>query len=168
MAKFQLTFNPTYQDYLTVNRATTFNKPTLVLIGLMTLTTIITLVGWLIGWLTVDPNQLLFFVLPPALFVFFMVYTTINLHQHARQKANQTLAITWHLDCSGISIIEDGHSQNYSWDQFSIAQELDAYYLLFLKSSPSDHFFLPKSAFADMSQEQHFCKLVGLNLGMIK
>lgn len=167
MASIQVTFSPTYEDYLKVNRATTFNKPTLVLIGLMIITTLITLVGWYLGWLTVDSNRLLFFVLPPALFVFFMVYTMINLHRHAHQMAEQSPIITWYLDHAGIRVNESGQSQEFTWDHFSTAQDFGSYYILFFKSNPTQHLFILKSALTASGQEVLFRQLIAANLGKV-
>ena len=83
MAVLQMTFTPTEEDFRTVNTAATFNTATIVLIAVMAVVSLGTVLALALGWLPPDPARLPFYILPSGLFVFFLVFTPIDLRHKA-------------------------------------------------------------------------------------
>jgi hypothetical protein len=113
MTRIQLKCQPDYENYLAVNHAATFNAPTIVLIVLMGIVTLVTILGLALGWLNADTNQLLLYLLPPGTFILFLIYTPINLRRRVKQAAEQAKELSWHLSNSGITINEESESYKH-------------------------------------------------------
>ncbi|MBG0788209.1 MAG: hypothetical protein H0S79_24235, partial [Anaerolineaceae bacterium] len=75
MARMTLKFKPDYDDYLNVSQAATFNRPTIVLVVVMGIVSIATILALGLGWLSVENERLLLYLLPPLMFIFFLLYT---------------------------------------------------------------------------------------------
>ncbi len=163
MARIKLSFKPDYEDYLAVSKAATFNKPTLILMGIMVLSTIITVVGILIGRLTLDPNRLLLTIIPPGMFIIFLIAAPINLRRKAKKLAAEKHIITWRVTNLGISIDDNGDNQKYTWEAFGLVQELSKHFILFFKSNRSKYIFIPKRNFVNAVEEKEFRDLLGVN-----
>lgn len=168
MQELKLKFHPTYEDYLSVNKATTFNKPSLILLGLMGIMTVYTLTGLAVGWINVDPALLVLYLLPPMMFVVFLIYTPFNLRKKAQELADQNLTIQWHINDKGISVEKNGKQNTYQWETLGVTQELDDHYIIFLKANRSKYIFLPKRAFSDPEDEKHFREWLTKKIGQIK
>lgn len=168
MQELKLKFHPTYLDYLNVNKATTFNKPSLILLGLMGIMTVYTLTGLTVGWINVDPSLLILYLLPPGMFIVFLIYTPFNLRKKAQEMADQDLTIEWHINEKGISVKKNGIQNAYQWEDFGLTQELDDHYIIFFKANRSKYIFLPKKAFSDPDYEQQFREWLTKKIGQIR
>jgi hypothetical protein len=160
MARIQFQSKPQYEDYLTVNKAVTFNPPTVVLIIVMGIISAATFLGLILGWLSVESSRLLLYILPPAMFIFFMLYTPVNLRRRARQMANQADEIFWRLSNRGVTIDEGEESLKYKWETFSHVQELPNQYIFFFKANRAAFVFVPKTAFESQDKEEAFRDLL--------
>ncbi len=163
MARIKLNFKPDYEDYLAVSKAATFNKPTLILMGIMVLSTIITVAGILVGRLSLDPNRLLLTIIPPGMFTIFLIAAPINLRRKAKKLAAENHMITWRVTNPGISVDENSDNQKYTWEAFGLAQELSEHFILFFKTNRSKYVFMPKRVFANAVEEKEFRELLGVN-----
>jgi hypothetical protein len=168
MDKIQLEFQPTYEDYLTVSRAATYNRPTRILIIAMGLISLATIAALLLGWLAPDNSRLLFFLLPPGMFLFFLIITPINLRRKAHQTAQDSTPVAWTVTTQTITIHEEDERIQQNWDLFADLQELPEHYLLFYQTNRSAYLFLPKRAFKTPAAEAQFREWAGNNLGEIK
>ena len=168
MRELKLKFHPTYEDYLSVNKATTFNKPSLILLGLMGIMTVYTLTGLAVGWINVDPSLLVLYLLPPGMFIVFLIYTPFNLRKKAREMADQNLTVHWDIDADGIRVEQDGEQNFHQWETLAVTQELDDHYIIFFKANRSKYIFLPKKAFSDPENEKHFREWLTEKIGQIK
>lgn len=160
MARMRITFLPTYEDYFIVSKAATFNTPTLVLMGLMGLATLITFIGLIFGFITVDPGRMLLFVLPPGMFIVFLVAAPINLRYRARKMASDQTRFSWILTSTGITIEKNGQKEKLTWDTFGLVQELEQHFILFYQANRSKYIFLPKRALDGEEQQQDFRSLL--------
>jgi hypothetical protein len=165
MPSLSAKFQPTYEDYLRINRTTTYNKPTLILTILMGLVTIGTLLGLVLGWIQTDRNRLMLYLLPPAMFVFYLFYTPFDMRRQSRKLAEKVQTIKWRVAEDGITVDKDSESKKYLWEMLGTAQETDLDYILFLKANRSDYIFIPKRAFKNPALEQQFQATITANLG---
>jgi hypothetical protein len=163
MARIKLSLEPDYEDYLAVSKAATFNKPTLILMGIMVLSTIITGIGILVGRLNLDSNRLLLTIIPPGMFIIFLIAAPINLRRKAKKLAAEKHIITWRVTNPGISVDEKGENQKYIWEAFGLAQELSEHFILFFKANRSKYIFMPKRIFANAAEEKEFRDLLEIN-----
>ena len=168
MARMTLKFKPEYEDYLSVNQAATFNRPTIVLVILMGILSIATVLALGLGWLSVDNERLLLYLLPPMMFVFFLLYTPINLRRTAKKSAKESVEIEWRVNNAGISVIKGEDTTKYPWESFSYTEEANGYYLLFSRTNRADYIFIPKAAFTDPTEETAFRELAIEHLGTFK
>lgn len=168
MPSLSAKFQPTYEDYLRINRTTTFNKPTLILMIMMGLVTIGTLLGLVLGWIQTDRNRLLLYLLPPAMFVFYLFYTPFEMRRQSRKLAEQVHTIKWRVGEDGITVDKDNESKKYLWEMLGTAQETDLDYILFFKANRSDYIFIPKRAFKTSALKQQFQEMTTANLGKFK
>lgn len=168
MRELKIKFHPTYEDYLSVNKATTFNKPSLILLGLMGIMTIYTLTGLAVGWINVDPSLIVLYLLPPGMFIVFLIYTPFNLRKKAREMADRDLTVHWDINVDGIKVEQDGEQNTYQWDTMGVTQELDDHYIIFFKANRSKYIFLPKKAFSEPEDEKHFREWLTKKIGQIK
>lgn len=168
MQELNLKFHPTYEDYLSINKATTFNKPSLVLLVLMGIMTVYTLTGLAVGWIEVDSSLLILYLLPPGMFIVFLIYTPFNLRKKAREMADQELTIQWHIHAEGITIEMNGEQETHQWKTLAVTQELDDHYIIFFKANRSKYIFLPKKAFSDQGNEKQFREWITKKIGQIK
>lgn len=167
MARIKLTYQPDYENYLRINRATTYNKPTIVLAVVMGFMSIATVLGLAFGWIDAG-SRILLYLLPPLMFIYFLIYTPIKLRRQAKELAEKNLTIEWRLSRAGITVDSNGEKQKYSWETFGATQELDQDYILFFKTNRSDYIFFPKDAFDNKDQEQQFREMVKTNIGGFK
>lgn len=65
------------------------------------------LLGLALGWLNPDSNSLLLYLLPPGMFIYFLIYTPIDLRQRFNQIADQNIVIIWRLTSAGITVDKD-------------------------------------------------------------
>jgi len=168
MQELKLKFDPTYEDYLAINKATTFNKPSLVLLVLMGIMTVYTLTGLAVGWIDVDPSLLILYLLPPGMFIVFLIYTPFNLRKKAQEMADKELSPEWEIHDKGITIDRNGDEEEFQWEMLGVTQELDDHYILFFKANRSKYIFLPKKAFDDQADEKRFRAWVMEKIGQIK
>jgi len=168
MARIEIEFTPSYEDYLKTSMATTFNKPTLVILLLMGLMTIFTLFEIIFGWTNMDTTRLIFYVAPPMMFIIFLIYTPIKLRRQARQMADKRSQYQWRITSRGITVDENGARNKYSWETLSLAQEMDQYFIIFMKENRSKYIFMPKSALVNAEQDAQLRELLALNLGKLK
>lgn len=168
MASVQIKFKPEYDDFLTVGKATTFNKTTIVLLVLMGVFAVITLAGIFLGWVAFDPNNLGLYLVPHGVYVFFLLYTPFHLRQTARQSAKGSHEIAWQVTQRGITVSRDGESNRHLWKAFTLIQELPGHYVLYFKSSRVKYIFIPKRAFTSNVQETSFREMTQASIGKIK
>lgn len=168
MANPPLKFRPAYEDYLAVTKAATFNKATLVLIALMAVVSIATVIALITGWVSIESDRLMLYLLPPGAFVLFLLYTPIHLQRSARQSAEEAQEITWRAGSRGITIGEGEKTARHTWDAFGFMQELPEHFILFFKANRSTYIFIPKRAFESAEQEAEFRALVSAQMGAIK
>jgi hypothetical protein len=136
-----------------------------ILMGLVSIGTLLTL-G--LGWLSVGNERLLLYLLPPMMFVFFLIYTPINLRRNARKSAKEALEIEWKINNAGISESKGEETTKYPWEMLSHAEETAGYYLLFSRTNRAEYIFIPKAAFAASVDEESFRELVLEKLGPFK
>lgn len=168
MQELKLKFDPTYEDYLSINKATTFNKPSLVLMALMGIMTVYTLIGLAVGWIDVDSSLLILYLLPPGMFIVFLIYTPFNLRKKAQEMAEKDRTIEWHIHAKGITIDMDGEQETHQWKKLGSTQELDGHYIIFFKANRSKYIFLSKQAFSDQVNENQFREWITKKIGQIK
>ena len=168
MANVQIKFKPTYEDFLTVGKATTYNKATIVLLVLMGAFAAITLAGIFMGWTAYNPKNLGLYLIPHLLYVFFLLYTPFHLRYTARQSANESQETTWQVTQRGVTVNSGKYSDRHLWRAFNLVQELPEYYILYFKTSRVKYVFTPKTAFTSTTQESNFREIVQENLGRIK
>ncbi len=168
MANVQIKFKPSYEDFLTVGKATTYNKTTIVLLVLMGVFAAVTLAGFFMGWIAYDPENLGLYLVPHLLYVFFLLYTPFHLRHTARQSADESQETTWQITQRGVTINSGKNSDRHLWRAFNLVQELPAYYILYFKTSRVKYVFTPKTAFTSSAQESNFREMVQENLGRIK
>ena len=168
MRELKLKFHPIYEDYLTVNKATTFNKPSLILLGLMGIMTVYTITGLAVGWINVDPSLIILYLLPPGMFIVFLIYTPFNLRKKAQEMADQDLTIQWQINAEGIRVEKNGEQKIHKWESLGVTQELDEHFIIFFKANRSKYIFLPKKALSDPDDEKHFRKWLTKKIGQIK
>ena len=168
MSRVNIKFKPDYDDYLNVSQAATFNRPTVVLVILMGLVSAGTLLALGLGWLAVENERLMLYLLPPMMFVFFLIYTPINLRRNAKKSAKESLEIEWKINNAGISQIKDEETTKYPWEMLSHAEETAGYYLLFSRTNRAEYIFIPKAAFAAPAEEETFRELALEKLGPFK
>jgi hypothetical protein len=168
MARLSLTFKPDYDDYRTVNQAATFNKPTIILMILMGILSVATVLAIGLGWIKVGSERLLLYLLPPMMFVFFLIYTPINLKRTARKAADEPDETHWQVGRSGISVSKGESTTKYPWEALGYIEEIEGYFMLFSRTNRAEYIFIPKTAFADPAEEEAFRSLAVENLGPIK
>lgn len=168
MARLSLTFKPDYDDYRTVSQAATFNKPTVILIILMGLVSMGTLLALGLGWVTVSSERLLLYLLPPAMFVFFLIYTPINLKRTAQKAAKDPEEIHWRVGKAGISVSKGETTTKYTWEGLGYIEELEGHFMFFSRTNRAEYIFIPKTAFTDPAEEDAFRELAVEHLGPIK
>ena len=168
MARMTLKFKPEYEDYLAVTQAATFNRPTIILVILMGVVSIATILALGLGWLSVDNERLLLYLLPPMMFVFFLLYTPINLRRTAKKSAKESQEIEWRVNNGGIAVAKGEETTKYAWESFSLAEENDDYYLIFSRTNRADFIFLPKASFADPAEETAFREILIEHLGSLR
>ena len=168
MARLSLTFKPDYDDYHTVNQAATFNKPTVILIILMGVVSVGTVLALGLGWVKVASERLLLYLLPPAMFVFFLIYTPINLKRTAQKAAKDPEEIHWRVSKAGISVSKGEETTKYTWEGMGYIEELEGYFIIFSRTNRSEFIFIPKTAFADPAEEDAFRELAEENLESVK
>ncbi len=168
MSRLTLKFKPDYDDYLNASQAATFNRPTIVLVVLMGIVSIATILALGLGWLSVENERLLLYLLPPMMFIFFLLYTPINLRRAAKKVAKEGLEFEWRVNNAGISVVKGEKTTKYNWESFSLAEESDGYYLLFSRANRSEYIFIPKAAFTEPDEEKAFRELVTEHLGTFK
>ncbi len=168
MANVQIKFKPSYEDFLTVGKATTYNKTTLVLLVLMGVFAVITLAGIFMGWIAYDPDNLALYLVPHLIYVFFLIYTPVHLRYSARQSADEGHEVTWQVTQRGVTVNSGKFSDRHLWKAFNLVQELPDYYILYFKTSQVKYIFIPKTAFTSTAQEDTFREMVTANLGKIK
>ena len=168
MSRLTLKFKPDYDDYLNASQAATFNRPTIVLVVLMGIVSIATILALGLGWLSVENERLLLYLLPPLMFIFFLLYTPINLRRAAKKVAKEGLEFEWRVNNAGISEVKGEKTIKYNWESFSLAEESDGYYLLFSRTNRSEYIFIPKAAFTEPDEEKAFRELVTEHLGAFK
>jgi hypothetical protein len=164
MTQQTLIFKPTEEDALAVSRAATFNKPTIVLIGIMALVSLGTLLALAAGWMSPAGDRLLFYLLPPLTFIYFLIYTPIRLRRQARETAARDEESRWQVTEQGITIEKEEASDEHPWRSFSHAQELPEQFILFFAANRSEYIFLPKRAFSSSEQEEAFRNLLESHL----
>ena len=165
MENIKIEFQPSYDDYLTVSRATAFNKPTLVLIVLMSMVSIATLFGNLFGWLNLNPDLIPLYFLLPLLFLAFLFYTPINLRKQSKMLTSRKITVIWQLTDAGIAVSEGNENFQHAWNTLGIAQEIKDYYIFYFKINRLKFIFLPKNAFSSADQESRFQQMVKQYLG---
>lgn len=165
MPSLSAKFQPTYEDFLRIKRTTTFNKPTLLLTILMGLVTIGTLLGLALGWIQTESNRLLLYLLPPGMFVFYLIYTPFDLRRQSSKLAEQNQTIKWRVSEEGITVDTDGESKKHFWEMLGTAQETDLDYILFFRANRSNYIFIPKRAFKTPALEQQFREMTTAKLG---
>ncbi|MBG0785838.1 MAG: YcxB family protein [Anaerolineaceae bacterium] len=168
MATVQIKFKPDYEDHLAVGKATTYNTTTIILLVLMGVFAVITLVGFLTGWIAYDPENLGLYLVPHLLYIFFLLYTPFHLRNTARQSANEGQETTWQVTQRGVTVNSGKASDRHLWKAFNLAQELPKYYILYFKTSRVKFIFVPKTAFTSSAQEANFREIVTTALGKIK
>ncbi len=168
MEKIHLEFTPEYEDYLAVSRAATYNRPTIILIAIMGLISLITLLAIALRWLSPNNERLMFYLLPPGMFIFFLIFTPINLHRRAKKSARKAGPVSWTLSEKGLTIIEAEEKTRLSWDLFVEVKAIPEDYLFFYKANRSAYIFLPRRAFETPAQEIQFRLLVENCLGEIR
>ena len=168
MASIQIKFKPNYDDFLTVGKATTYNKTTIVLLVLMGIFAVVTLSGFLMGWMAYDPENLGLYLVPHGVYVFFLLYTPFHLRHTARQSANESPEVSWQVTQRGITIDTGKDSKRHLWRAFNLVKELPEYYILYFKTNRVSYVFIPKRAFTSTTQETTFREMVQADLGKIK
>jgi hypothetical protein len=168
MTRLNLTFKATEEDDLAVSRAATFNKPTIVLVIIMAVISLGTLVALAVGWMNPAGDLLLFYLLPPLTFIFFIVYTPIRLRRQAREVAEKDQEAHWQVTAKGVAIEKETGDDEHPWKSFSHAQELPGQFIFFFAANRSEYIYLPKSAFVSPEQEESFRALVEEHLGSIR
>lgn len=168
MTQIEIEFTPSYEDYLKTSMATTFNKPTLIILVLMVVMTIFTIFEIIFGWTNMDTTRLIFYAAPPMMFIIFLIYTPIKLRRQARQMADKRSQYQWRITNRGITVDENGAKNKHGWDTLSLAQEMDQYFIIFMKENRSKYIFMPKSALANTEQDAYFRELLAQNLGKLK
>ncbi len=68
------------------------------------------------------------------MFIFFLLYTPINLRRAAKKVAKEGLEFEWRVNNAGISVVKGEKTTKYNWESFSLAEESDGYYLLFSRA----------------------------------
>jgi len=168
MSRLNIKFKPDYDDYLNVTQAATFNRPTVVLVILMGIVSAGTILALGLGWLSVDNERLLLYLFPPMMFIFFLIYTPINLRRTAKKSAKESVEMEWKVNNTGISQSKGEETAKYPWEMLNHAEETDGYYLLFSRTNRAEYIFIPKAAFADPADEKAFREMVIENLGPFK
>ncbi|MBG0770104.1 MAG: YcxB family protein [Anaerolineaceae bacterium] len=168
MARMTLKFKPDYEDYLNVSQAATFNRPTLVLVILMGVVSIATILALGLGWLSVDNERLLLYLLPPMMFIFFLLYTPVNLRRTAKKSAKESVETEWRVNNAGIAVSKGEETTKYSWESFGYVEESEGHYLFFSRTNRANYIFIPKAAFTDPAEETAFRELVTEHLGAFK
>ena len=79
------------------------------------------------------------------MFVFFLLYTPINLRRTAKKSAKESVEIEWRVNNAGISVIKGEDTTKYPWESFSYTEEANGYYLLFLPHQPGGLHLHPQS-----------------------
>ncbi len=168
MARMTFVFKPDYQDYLAVNQAATFNRPTMILVILMGIGSVATIVSLGLGWLSVDNERLLLYLLPPMMFIFFLLYTPINLRRTAKKSAQESVEFEWRVNNAGIAVTKGEETTKYTWESFGYVEESGGYYLFFALTNRTEYIFIPKAAFPDPAEETAFREIVTEHLGAFK
>jgi hypothetical protein len=168
MGKIHLTFTPEYEDYLASSKAATYNRPTRILITAMGVISLATVLALMLGWLSPDNERLMFYVLPPGMFIFFLVFTPLNLRRRAVKAAKQAGPVTWCASKKALTFTEEDETTRLSWDLFIEARDIPGYYLIIYKANRADYLFLPKRAFETPAQERQFRALMESQLGEIR
>lgn len=164
----RLTDKPTYEDLLAVRKAATFNRISIGLLILMGVVTVVTLLSLALGWINVPNNQLLLYLFPPAMYVFFLIYTPYNLRKAAREDAEKLVERSWRITAKGITVHHGDQTTSHTWEDFAFYQELDGQFLLFFKENRSKYIFLSKAAFSNQEQMADFQALLNTHLKKIK
>ncbi len=165
MEKFRIHYKATYEDFLAASKAATYNTPTLVLIIAMGVISALTILALLTGWLALDNQRLLFYLLPPGMFVFFLVITPINLRREAKKSAQAAEEETWTISEKGIRIKKGEQTSKHPWVLFAKARQLPEHILLIYKANRASYIFIPMRAFENPQQRQAFERLIGQHLG---
>ena len=168
MSRLSVKFKPDYDDYLNVTQAATFNRPTVVLVILMGIVSAGTIIALGVGWLSVDNEQLLLYLLPPMMYIFFLIYTPINLRRSAKKSAKESVEMVWKVNNAGISVSKGEETVKYPWEMLSHAEETEGHYLLFSRTNRAEYIFVPKAAFTEPVDETTFRETVIENLGPFK
>lgn len=168
MASVQIKFKPGYDDFLAAGKATTYNKPTIVLLVIMGLFAIGSLASILLGWVNYQPDNMVLYLVPHGIYVLFLLYTPFQLRRTARQSAADSPEVAWQVTQRAISVKAGQDADRYLWHAFTFAQELPEHYILYFKTNRVKYIFIPKRAFTSKAQEDNFRELVQSNLGKIK
>jgi hypothetical protein len=168
LARQKLTFKPEYEDYLTVSRAAMFNTATIVLLILMGIMSAATILALALGWLSLESNRILLYLLPPGTFIFFLIYNPIDLRRKAKQAASDDDDTTWQVTKNGITVTHGEDTTKYPWKSLAQIQELPGHYIFFIKANRSTYIFINKSAFDNSEEENEFRETVESHLGAIK
>lgn len=168
MSRLTFKFKPNYDDYLNVTQAATFNRPTIVLVILMGIVSAGTILALGVGWLSVDNERLLLYLLPPMMFIFFLIYTPLNLRRTAKKSARESLEMEWKINNSGVSQRKGEEIHKYPWEMLNHAEETEGYYLLFSRTNRAEYIFIPKAALAGPGEEEAFREIVMDHLGPFK
>lgn len=168
MSNLSVKFQPTYEEYLRVKTITTYNKPTIVLLILIGILTIATLLGFIFGWLEAEMPLLIWYLLPPGMFIFYLIHTPLDLRGQAQSMAAKKSTIEWRISEAQISVHTDGSVNEHTWEMLGTAQETDDLFILYLKSNRSEYIFIPKRAFRNPTQQAEFREAVSAHLGEFK
>ncbi len=168
MARQKLTFKPEYGDYLAVSRAAMFNTATIVLLILMGIMSAATILALALGWLSLESNRLLLYLLPPGTFIFFLIYNPIDIRRKAKQAASTEDETSWQVTKNGITVTQGDETNKHPWKSLSHIQELPGQYIFFIKANRSTYIFITKNAFNKSEEEDEFRETVESYLGAIR
>ncbi len=168
MARQKYNFKPKYKDYLAVSRAAMFNTATVVLLILMGIMSAATILALAVGWLSLESNRLLLYLIPPGTFIFFLIYNPIDIRRKARQSAEGDENTSWQVTKNGITVTKGDETTKYPWNALVQVQELPDQYIIFIKANRSTYIFITKNAFSDSEEEKEFRETVENHLGAIK
>jgi hypothetical protein len=103
----------------------------------------------------------LILALPPFI-LYRILFTRMTIDE------NMTKPFEWNMNAESLSISSPNITGRYEWDRFFKVMESQEYYFLVQLDNKNMFHFLPKRAFSDPQQENHFRKLVAAKYGSIQ
>ncbi|MDY6873005.1 MAG: hypothetical protein SVR81_03420 [Chloroflexota bacterium] len=112
------------------------------LLIIMALVSLGTLLALAAGWMNPTGELLLFYLLPPLTFIFFIVYTSIRLRRQARNVAAKDQESRWQVSAEGIIIDKSEGEEEFPWHSFSYAQGLPGQFIFFFAANRPEYIYI--------------------------